>query len=107
MTSIGLLYNSQLMKRAWQLIDERKKTRQIYKMRDIFCVSGRVMLWTITIITFYMLVRDDMPYQNSTTYKYAQRAIESIVVGLSSVSIFFCFAFLETILIGMVEEARQ
>ncbi len=119
MTSIAILYKSSYAKSLYKQIDDREQQRGIHKLKKYLLASGRcsiVSIGSIILFTLFSTKNDagvlEIGLQSLSAF-FMNFSIDlnlllaSFTFGVSAVNVFFMILLFNTILDGMVEEARK
>ena len=119
MTSIGILYKTAYIKSLHQKIDQKLQKRGTHILKSYLLTSGKWSVFSIvSIVTFTTFATKNnagILYVkiNSQTLAFINEIIDinllfsSILFGISALNIFYMLLLMNTIIDGLVEEAKK
>jgi hypothetical protein len=119
-TSIAILYNSSYIKNLHATINQENNKRGTHELRDYLLVFGYwSIISTTTIIIFSIIsTKDTSGVMTSNYFELVSRdffnefvninkIFTSVIIGISSINIFYMVLLMHTIVNGMMSEARS
>ena len=118
MTSVAILYSASYTKKLFQELDPNNPNqRKIHKLRNYYLVSGYWSIFSIILIIIYtikaqkdsegLLIIGLLPKTILNTLINFDLLASSLIFAVSAVNVYFTILLLNTILDGMLEEARN